>query len=308
VTWGSCGNEFRRRKPSNRSERSEEQSVTEPTSAPQRAPAEGNTAAAVEAEGLVKTYSSRAGTVEAVRGVDLRVEAGEVFGFLGPNGAGKSTTVRMLTTLLSLTSGSARVAGLDVAREPDAVRRRIGVALQEAGLDPRQTGRELLVLQGRLFDLSAHEAAARAVELLELVELTDAADRSIKGYSGGMNRRLDLASALVHQPEVLFLDEPTTGLDPASRLTVWDEMRRINERGTTVFLTTQYLEEADQLCDRLAIIDGGRIVRDGTPARLKAELRERLGLTREATLDDVFLDATGRTRTHVAGEVQEVSA
>jgi len=262
--------------------------------------------AAVAAEGLVKTYRGRAATVEAVRGVDLRVERGEIFGFLGPNGAGKSTTVRMLTTLLTLTSGTARVAGLDVAREPDAVRRRIGVALQEAGLDPRQTGRELLELQGRLFDLSAREAAGRAEELLELVELTDAADRRIKSYSGGMKRRLDLASALVHLPEVLFLDEPTTGLDPASRVTVWDEVRRINERGTTVFLTTQYLEEADQLCDRLAIIDDGRIVREGTPAQLKAELRERTG--REVTLDDVFLDATGRTRTHVAGEVQEVKA
>jgi ABC-2 type transport system ATP-binding protein len=261
----------------------------------------------VEAVGLVKTYRSRAGTVEAVRGVDLRVEAGEVFGFLGPNGAGKSTTVLMLTTLLSLTSGSARVAGLDVARDPDSVRRRIGVALQEAGLDARQTGRELLVLQGRLFGLGVRAAAARAVELLELVELNDAADRRIKGYSGGMKRRLDLASALVHEPEVLFLDEPTTGLDPASRLTVWEEMRRINERGTTVFLTTQYLEEADQLCDRIAIIDDGRIVREGTPTQLKADLRERLRLTGETTLDDVFLDATGRTRTHVAGEVQEVS-
>jgi ABC-2 type transport system ATP-binding protein len=263
--------------------------------------------AAVEAEGLVKHYRSRTGVVEAVRGVDLRVEAGEVFGFLGPNGAGKSTTVRMLTTLLSITAGVARVAGLDVAHEPDAARRRIGVALQEAGLDPRQTGRELLVLQGRLFGLSRPAAAARAEELLALVELEDAADRRIKGYSGGMKRRLDLASALVHEPEVLFLDEPTTGLDPASRLTVWDEMRRINERGTTVFLTTQYLEEADQLCDRLAIIDGGRIVREGTPARLKAELRERRGLAAEPTLDDVFLDATGRTRGRVAGDVQEVA-
>jgi ABC-2 type transport system ATP-binding protein len=282
--------------------------VVRSTTVPARDAPTRATAVAVEAEGLTKTYRSRNGSVEAVRGVDLRVEAGEVFGFLGPNGAGKSTTVRMLTTLLSLTSGSARVAGCDVASEPDAVRRRIGVALQEAGLDPRQTGRELLVLQGRLFDLSAGEASARTVELLELVELTDAADRSIKGYSGGMKRRLDLASALVHEPEVLFLDEPTTGLDPASRLTVWDELRRINERGTTVFLTTQYLEEADQLCDRLAIIDDGRIVREGTPARLKAELRERLGLEREVSLDDVFLDATGRTRTHVAGEVKEVSA
>jgi ABC-2 type transport system ATP-binding protein len=214
----------------------------------------------------------------------------------------------MLTTLLSISAGTARVAGLDVAREPDAVRRRIGVALQEAGLDGRQTGRELLVLQGRLFDLSAHDASGRAEELLELVELTDAADRRIKSYSGGMKRRLDLASALVHEPEVLFLDEPTTGLDPASRITVWDEVRRINERGTTVFLTTQYLEEADQLCDRLAIIDDGRIVRQGTPLQLKTELRERLALDRDATLDDVFLDATGRTRTRVEGDVQEVSA
>ena len=261
---------------------------------------------AVQAEGLVKTYTGRSGTVEAVRGVDLRIETGEVFGFLGPNGAGKSTTVRMLTTLLSITAGTARVAGIDVAKNPDAARRRMGVALQEAGLDPRQTGRELLVLQGRLFGMSAQESAARAAQLLELVELEDAADRRIKGYSGGMKRRLDLASALVHEPEVLFLDEPTTGLDPASRLTVWDEVRRINTRGTTVFLTTQYLEEADQLCDRLAIIDDGQIVREGTPERLKADLSARLGV-REVTLDDVFLDATGRTRVRVEGEVQEVT-
>jgi ABC-2 type transport system ATP-binding protein len=261
---------------------------------------------AVRAEGLVKHYESRAGVIEAVRGVDLHVEAGEVFGFLGPNGAGKSTTVRMLTTLLSITSGTAEVAGVDVASAPDAVRHRIGVALQEAGLDPRQSGRELLVLQARLFGLSPHDAASRAEALLALVELEDAADRRIKGYSGGMKRRLDLASALVHEPEVLFLDEPTTGLDPASRLTIWDELRRINERGTTIFLTTQYLEEADQLCDRLAIIDDGRIVREGTPADLKAELRERLGLAEDPTLDDVFLDATGRTRSRVAGDVQEV--
>jgi ABC-2 type transport system ATP-binding protein len=259
---------------------------------------------AVEATALVKHY----GDVEAVRGVDLRIEPGEVFGFLGPNGAGKSTCVRMLTTLLSITSGSARVAGADVAREPDAVRRRIGVALQEAGLDPRQTGRELLILQARLFAMSAEDAARRADELLDLVELQDAADRRIKGYSGGMKRRLDLASALVHEPAVLFLDEPTTGLDPASRLTVWDEVRRINERGTTVFLTTQYLEEADRLCDRLAIIDGGVIVREGTPEALKAELRARRGLEAEPTLDDVFLDATGRTRGRAEGDVQEVTA
>jgi ABC-2 type transport system ATP-binding protein len=261
---------------------------------------------AVEAEHLVKRFSGRSGTVEAVRGVDLRVTAGVVFGFLGPNGAGKSTTVRMLTTLMTITSGSARVAGIDVTADPDAARRGIGVALQEAGLDPRQTGRELLVLQARLFGSSPAHAADRAQELLELVDLVDAADRRIKGYSGGMKRRLDLASALVHQPQVLFLDEPTTGLDPASRLTVWEEMRRINAQGTTVFLTTQYLEEADQLCNRLAIIDDGLIVREGTPDELKADLRRRRSLDHQPTLDDVFLDATGRTRERIAGQVQEV--
>jgi ABC-2 type transport system ATP-binding protein len=266
------------------------------------------TAPAVEAEGLVKHYPSKTGVVEAVRGVDLRINAGEIFGFLGPNGAGKSTTVKMLTTLLTITEGSARVGGVDVAREPDAVRHKIGVALQEAGLDPRQTGRELITLQARLFGQTADHAATRTQQLLALVELEDAADRSIKSYSGGMKRRLDLASALVHRPEVLFLDEPTTGLDPASRLTVWDEVRRINAQGTTVFLTTQYLEEADALCDRLAIIDDGRLVREGTPAQLKADLKQRLSLDHEPTLDDVFLDATGRTRKRAEGEVQEVTA
>ena len=265
-------------------------------------------APAVRADGLVKHYNGRDAGVEAVRGVDLEVHTGEIFGFLGPNGAGKSTTVRMLTTLLTITSGRAEVGGVDVARDPDQARQRIGVALQEAGLDPRQTGRELLVMHGQLFGLSAAQAKERAQELLALVELEDAADRVIKGYSGGMQRRLDLAAALVHEPEVLFLDEPTTGLDPASRLTVWDELRRINGHGTTIFLTTQYLEEADQLCDRLAIIDGGLIVREGTPEELKADLRMRRGGEEEPTLDDVFLDATGRTRDRAAGEVQEVAA
>jgi ABC-2 type transport system ATP-binding protein len=231
------------------------------------------TSAAVQAEGLVKHYPSRTGDIEAVRGVDLRVDAGEVFGFLGPNGAGKSTTVRMLTTLLSITSGSAQVAGVDVAGEPDAVRRHIGVALQEAGLDPRQTGRELLVLQGRLFGLSPRAASERAKDLLELVDLEDAADRLIKGYSGGMKRRLDLALALVHGPRILFLDEPTTGLDPQSRSALWAEVSRLaREDGVTVFLTTQYLEEADVLADRVGIIDRGKIVAEDTPEALKAEI------------------------------------
>ena len=263
---------------------------------------------AVESSGLVKTFPSRTGDIEAVCGVDLKVEEGEIFGFLGPNGAGKSTTVRMLTTLTTITSGTAIVAGVDVAKEPDETRRRIGVALQEAGLDLRQTGRELLILQARLFGFSRAGAIERAKALLELVDLVDAADRLIKGYSGGMKRRLDLASALVHEPEVLFLDEPTTGLDPSSRLVVWDEVRRINALGTTVVLTTQYLEEADQLCDRLAIIDGGRIVSEGTPSELKDDLRRRRGMETEPTLDDVFLDVTGRTRERTAGEMQEVQA
>jgi ABC-2 type transport system ATP-binding protein len=224
---------------------------------------------AIVASGLRRTFK---GGVEAVRGVDLDVQQGEVFGFLGPNGAGKTTTVRMLCTLLPITDGSATVAGVDVKSKPADVRRKIGVALQEIGLDPLQTGRELLTLQAALYGMNAVQAKARAGELLELVGLTDAGDRRIRTYSGGMKRRLDLASALVHEPEVLFLDEPTTGLDPASRITVWDEVRRINATGTTVFLTTQYLEEADQLCGRLAIIDEGSIVSRGTPDELKSQL------------------------------------
>jgi ABC-2 type transport system ATP-binding protein len=227
------------------------------------------TPAAIEARGLRRTFK---GGIEAVRGIDLSVSAGEIFGFLGPNGAGKTTTVRVLCTLLPPTDGSASVAGVDVVKDPADVRRRIGVALQEIGLDPIQTGRELLELQCGLYGIRGNAARERAAELLDLVGLTDAANRRTKTYSGGMKRRLDLASALVHSPEVLFLDEPTTGLDPASRLTVWEEVRRINGGGTTVFLTTQYLEEADELCDRLAIIDGGLIVTEGTPESLKSQL------------------------------------
>jgi ABC-2 type transport system ATP-binding protein len=228
-----------------------------------------NSTYAIEARGLRRTFK---GGVEAVRDIDLGVATGEVFGFLGPNGAGKTTTVRMLCTLLPPTAGSAAVAGVDVVADAAEVRRRIGVALQEIGLDPAQTGRELLELQCGLYGITGPNARARAQELLQLLGLTEAADRRTKTYSGGMKRRLDLATALVHSPQVLFLDEPTTGLDPASRLTVWDEVRRINASGTTVFLTTQYLEEADKLCDRLAIIDAGEIVAEGTPERLKAQM------------------------------------
>ncbi len=230
---------------------------------------DGGGGLAIETRGLKRTFK---GGVEAVRGVDLRVAEGEVFGFLGPNGAGKTTMVRMLCTLLPPTDGTASVAGIDVVAGAADVRRRIGVALQEIGLDPVQSGRELLELQCGLYGISRDRARERAVELLELVGLTDAADRRTKTYSGGMKRRLDLASALVHSPDVLFLDEPTTGLDPSSRRTIWEEVRRINASGTTIFLTTQYLEEADQLCDRLAIIDAGAIVAEGTPAQLKAQM------------------------------------
>src|SRR5436190_10628469 len=226
-------------------------------------------APAIAAHALRRDFK---GGIEAVRDIDLTVSAGEVFGFLGPNGAGKTTTVRMLCTLLPPTAGSATVAGLDVVAHGAEVRRRIGVALQEIGLDPVQTGRELLELQCGLYGITGRRARERAEELLELVGLTEAADRRTKTYSGGMKRRLDLASGLVHSPEVLFLDEPTTGLDPASRLTVWEEIRRINATGTTVFLTTQYLEEADKLCNRIAIIDNGEIVAEGTPERLKGQL------------------------------------
>jgi ABC-2 type transport system ATP-binding protein len=236
---------------------------------PRPEPLRAEREAAIVATGLTRTFK---GGIEAVRGIDLRVAKGEVFGFLGPNGAGKTTTVRMLCTLLPLTGGSASVAGLDVVSDAAQVRRRIGVALQEIGLDPVQTGRELLELQCGLYSITGGAARRRAVELLDLVGLTEAADRRTKTYSGGMKRRLDLASALVHSPEVLFLDEPTTGLDPASRLTVWEEVRRISAGGATVFLTTQYLEEADQLCERLAIIDGGEIVAAGTPEQLKAQM------------------------------------
>jgi len=222
--------------------------------------------AAVRTSGLVRRFGSNV----AVDGLDLCVRRGEIYGFLGPNGAGKSTVVRILCTLLKPSAGRAFVAGFDVAQDPGSVRVRIGVALQDAAIDDRQTGRELLTLQGRLYGLSAAQIRMRLGEVLELVDIGPAIDRRIGTYSGGMKRRLDLAAALVHQPNVLFLDEPTTGLDPHSRAAVWFEVRRLNrELGMTIFLTTQYLEEADTLADRVGIISSGRLVAEGSPAALK---------------------------------------
>ncbi len=230
---------------------------------------ESGTEDAIEVEGLVRDFK---GGVRAVDGINLRVAAGEIYGFLGPNGAGKSTTVLVLTTLLPPTAGSARVAGLDVLRQGARVRRVIGASLQESALDPYLTGREHMRLQSALHGLSRSERDARGSELLDRVGLADAADRKVGGYSGGMKRRLDLALALVHRPQLLFLDEPTTGLDVQSRSALWDEVRRLASDGVTVFLTTQYLEEADVLADRVGIIDRGQIVTEGTPGELKAEI------------------------------------
>ena len=232
---------------------------------------------AIETQALTRRFK---GGVEAVAGIDLAVAEGEIYAFLGPNGAGKTTTVRMLTTLLAPSGGRATVAGHDVVAEADAVRRSIGVALQEAALDPLMTGRELMLLQATLHALPRAEGRRRADALLERVDLVAAADRRIGTYSGGMRRRLDLATALVHEPAVLFLDEPTTGLDPVSRLTIWEEVRKLNDAGTTVFLTTQYLEEADRLADRVGIIDRGSMAAEDTPTALKAGIRDpRLELT-----------------------------
>jgi ABC-2 type transport system ATP-binding protein len=225
---------------------------------------------AIEAESLVREFKKGP---RAVDHIDLAVAPGEIYGFLGPNGAGKSTTVLMLTTLLPPTSGTARVGGFDVVKHGPAVRRVIGAALQEAALDPLLTGREHLRLQASLQALPRHERGPRSDELLARVGLSDAADRKVRGYSGGMKRRLDLALALVHRPRILFLDEPTTGLDIQSRTALWEEVRRLaKDDGVTVFLTTQYLEEADVLADRVGIIDHGRIVAEGEPAALKAEI------------------------------------
>lgn len=226
----------------------------------------------IETVGLRRIFRGRGRAVEAVAGVDLRVSAGDIFGFLGPNGAGKTTTLRILATLLPPTAGSARVAGFDVARQAREVRTRIGYVAQSGGSYREATGREELIIQGRLFGMSRTGAAARAAEILKALELTDAADRICGTYSGGMRRRLNIGIGMVHRPALLFLDEPTTGLDPQARARMWEEIRKLRETGTTVFLTTHYLEEADALCDRLAIIDLGKIVAEGSPSDLKHDI------------------------------------
>ena len=227
---------------------------------------------AVEVKNIKKTFKTKKDTVEAVKDVSFSVEKGEIFGLLGPNGAGKSTTILMLTTLLRITDGEATILGSDVATEDKSVREKIGVALQDTGIDNILTGRELFFSTARLWGYSTKDSETRTNELLELVGLTEAADRRVKTYSGGMKRRLDLGLSLVNSPEILFLDEPTTGLDPGSRRVLWDEIKRLRDRGVTVILTTQYLEEADELADRIAIIDEGLVVAEGTSDQLKASI------------------------------------
>ena len=227
---------------------------------------------AVEAINLHKTFTTKKETVEAVKGVSFQVEKGEIFSILGPNGAGKSTTILMLTTLLGITKGEANIMGLDVEKQDKEVRTKIGVALQDTGVDALLTGRELFFTTGRLWGLSKEKSNERTEELLELVDLTESADRRVKTYSGGMKRRLDLGLSLVNEPEVLFLDEPTTGLDPRSRRVIWDEIKRLNKNGVTVILSTQYLEEADELSDRILIIDKGVVATEGTSDELKSSV------------------------------------
>ncbi|MBB5935771.1 ABC transporter ATP-binding protein [Streptomyces zagrosensis] len=241
--------------------------------------------------GLARTFTTKQGPVEAVRGIDLTVQPGEIVGFLGPNGAGKTTTLRMLTTLLPPTGGAATVAGCDLFRDPAGVRRKSGYVAQSGGVDPQLTVREELVTQGRLYRLPKAQAATRTIELAADLGLSELLDRKPFALSGGQRRRLDIAMGLTHRPEILFLDEPTTGLDPGSRADLWDLVRRVRtEHGTTVFLTTHYLDEADALADRLIIVDGGVVAAEGTPR----ELKRRYAGSPEASLQDAFLAITGR--------------
>jgi ABC-2 type transport system ATP-binding protein len=251
----------------------------------------------IEAEGLTKRY----GGTQALAGVDFSVPAGTILGLLGPNGAGKTTAVRILTTLALPDSGRATVAGIDVVRNPGGVRRRIGVAAQDATLDLLLTGRQNLVLVGQLSDMGRGESRSRAAELLDQFQLTDAADRILKGYSGGMRRRLDLAASLMTRPPVLFLDEPTTGLDPTSRQRVWEAIRELLDEGVTVLLTTQYLDEADALAHRIVVVDHGKVIADGTPLELKEASRSA---HLEVTLASPHPDAVFAVSPLVAGEVQ----
>ncbi len=269
---------------------------------------------AVQTKGIAREF----GDVKAVDGIDLNISRGEIYGFLGPNGAGKTTLVRMLITLLLPTRGGATVAGFDVVDQANDVRLRIGAALQEAALDPKQTGREILRLQGRLYGLSRRDVDTRFNELSSLVDIGDAIDRFVGTYSGGMRRRLDLAASLIHNPEILFLDEPTTGLDPISRARVWEEVRRINEEmDVTIFLTTQYLEEADALADRVGIINNGLLMAEGTPAELKRSLGKdviiarvdgQAELAREALVGLEVLDAVDVTGGEVIIQVTNGAA
>ncbi|WP_436794028.1 ATP-binding cassette domain-containing protein [Actinospongicola halichondriae] len=265
--------------------------------------------AAIVARGIERHF----GDTKAVDGVDLDIPSGEIYGFLGPNGAGKSTMVRVLCTLLAPTGGSATVAGYDVATQPGEVRLQIGVALQEAALDPSQTGSELLRLQARLYGLDKKDAQTRFEELGSIIDLGDALDRRIKEYSGGMKRRLDLAAALVHNPRILFLDEPTTGLDPVSRATVWEEIRRLNtDLGMTIFLTTQYLEEADELADRVGIISEGKLVAEDAPDALKRAVGNDVIIVRvdgdPSAARTVLADLDGVVGVEVHGDELTVSA
>jgi ABC-2 type transport system ATP-binding protein len=245
----------------------------------------------IAASGLRKSFTARGKAVEAVRGVDLRVGRGEIVGFLGPNGAGKTTTQRMLTTLLPIDSGRACVAGFDIARQPRQVRSRIGYVSQLGGADELATGRENLILQARLYGADKPRAHGRVDEVLDVLDLTAIADRKVKTYSGGQRRRLDVALGIVHHPEVVFLDEPSTGLDPQNRANLWEYVEGLRDRGTTIFLTTHYLEEADSLCDRVMIMDRGLIVVDGTPGELK----------RQAAGDSVALTVSSATGDGPAG-------